>query len=123
MFGAEHSAPGLSKQEVTVIDTEERQQILELVQEQVDGPEVATLLGHVCRATATELVVVHDRAATLGEFREREHVIVRATRSTVRDDQGRRTGLQIASDSIPGLPFTEGRDALDHVCRFHGPTV
>ena len=123
MFGAEHAAPGLSEQEIAIVDAEEREQILELVQEQVDGPEVATLLGHVRRSPATELVVVHDGSPTFGEFGQREHVVVRAARSAVRDDQGRRTGLQVAGDSVPGLPLTKGREALDHVCRFHGPTV
>ena len=59
MAGAEHAAPGVAQQVVVILDAEVGEEVVELVQEQLLGPEggVAHFLGEMGGAAGAELVV------------------------------------------------------------------
>ena len=60
-FRSHHPAPGVADDVECVLDAEFRDEVLELVQEEVDRPERRLLLLQVGGASVTELIVEDDR--------------------------------------------------------------
>jgi hypothetical protein len=89
VLGGEHPAPGLPEQVVAVRDAERFEQVVQLVHEEVDGPEVGALVGQVRRAPRSQLVVVDNGPTLVGQGGDSHDVVVGAARSPVGDDQGR----------------------------------
>jgi hypothetical protein len=73
VLGGKHAAPGLPQQVVVVLDPQRRQQVVQLGEEQLDGPELRALLGQVGGPAVAELVVVDHRATgLLGQVGDRQ---------------------------------------------------
>src|SRR3954454_12686219 len=88
-------------------DSERVDEVVELADEQVDGPEVGSALRVVRAPAVADLVVEDDRPAVMREVGEREEVVVRCAGATVKGDEGGGSiGLarpQLTVDSIPRL--------------------
>ncbi len=48
VFRAEHSSPRLTEQVITILYSENLKKIVELVEKELDGPEVRALFGQQC---------------------------------------------------------------------------
>src|SRR3954453_23961173 len=106
MLGAEHPAPGLSDQVVLVLGPEAAEKVVELLEEQVDGPEVGALVGQVRGLAGTKLVVVDDRPALLREPRHPQRVVVCGAGPSV-EDHDRWPGPELPGDAVPRPPVVE----------------
>ena len=69
-LGAEDAAPGVACEVEGVLDAEVLDHVLELVDEELDGPERRRLIGEMRRASVSELVVEDDRDAHPCEVRK-----------------------------------------------------
>src|SRR3954447_12097288 len=106
MLGAEHPAPGLSDQVVLVLGPEAAEKVVELLEEQVDGPEVGALVRQVRGLAAPELVVGAHRPALLREPRHSERVVVCGAGPSV-EDHDRWSGPELPGDAVPRPPVVE----------------
>ena len=104
MLGAQHAAPRLAEQMIVVRDAELLEEILELVEKEVDGPEVGALVSQMRRPSVAELVVVNDRPSGARDVGDGQQIVVRAARAAVRRHERRASGREIARDAIPGFP-------------------
>ena len=90
MAGSKHPAPGLAEEVVVVLDVEFLEEVVELVEEQLDGPEIAVthLVGEVGGVAAAELVVHNYGGAVKGcDVLEGEHVGVRDAGTAMEDPE------------------------------------
>ena len=115
---AEKAAPGLAEDVVAAGDPECVDEVVQLADEEVDGPEVGAAVG-VMRAPAVPDLVVVDDGAAVGQVGEREEIVVRRARTAVKDDErcGSRgvAGAQIPGHAVPRLRFAERDGAFVHV--------
>ena len=112
-LGAEHPAPGLA-QDVAALDPQGGDHGVELVDEELRGPELRGGVGQVGAATAPQLVVVHDGAAGLGgEGGEVGDVVVGHAGAAVQDDEREGTGPGVGGggDLDPGPVAQDGQGA------------
>ena len=123
VLGGKHAAPGLAQKEVLIRDAVRVEQIVELIQEEVDRPEVRPLVGQQCRSTSTNLVVVDDRSSRAGDLGETDEIVVRATWPTVRDNERRHLAIEIASDAKPRLVVTVWNETFYDVKIGHSSTI
>src|SRR5487761_1928234 len=99
------------------------EQVVELVEEQIDRPEVLAFVGSVRRAPATELVVVDDRPTPKGERGQREHIVMGHTGSAVEHHQGGEWGLEVTGDPVPRRSPTKRGGPLLVWFENHAPTL
>jgi hypothetical protein len=107
MLGAQHSTPRLAKEVIPVGDAELIEEILELVEKEVDGPEVGAFVSQMRRASVAELIVVDDRTSRAGDVGHRQQIVVCSARSAVGGDERGDARREVASHSVPCFPFTE----------------
>ena len=100
-------------------DAEMIQQAVELVEEELDGPEVDALVLEMRGLAAAELVVMHHGAALVRDQLHAVGVIVGCARAAMQDDQGLLPRLEIAGDAIPGLVAAERREAFGRLWFSH----
>ena len=123
MLRSEHAAPRLSEQVVTVNDAEGVEKVVQLLQEQVDGPEVAAPLGQVRRSPPAQLVVVDHGSTIVGQGGQREQVVMRATRSAVDHDERGPAQGEITGDAVPRLELAKRDDTFEDTGSSHGTTI
>ncbi len=107
MTGRQHAAPGLAQQVVVVLDLQLLEQVIQLVEEELHGPEVAVvqLLGEVGRVAAAHLVVHDHRCAVqLRDVLQGQYVGVGDTGPAMEDHEGPfRGGGEGAKEGVPCL--------------------
>ena len=100
---AEEPAPRRAEHVVPAGDSERVDEVVELADEQVDGPEVAVPPLVVRRSAVADLVVEHH-GAVVGEVGQRQQVVVRRAGPPVeRHERGGAVGTELAVDPVPGL--------------------
>ena len=106
-FCREHSSPRIPQKIEIFLDLEVPEEIIELVDEELDGPElyVTLLFGDMGRHSTADLVVEDDGDLVLGpEIGEGEHVIVDDAWASVEDHQGAMFPVgEVPVDLVPGL--------------------
>ncbi|CAH2399952.1 conserved hypothetical protein [Mesorhizobium ventifaucium] len=102
MFGRENAAPGLAEQGVALGNANVSEQRIEFAQKEIDGPEVAALVGQMGRFAVADLIVVDDRPPGIGKLLERIDIVVGATRPAVSDDQWQLARFEISDHAVPG---------------------
>jgi hypothetical protein len=88
---------------VVIGDVERRDEVVQLADEQLDGPEVSAPLGQVRAAAVAELVVVDNGPAAGGQVGQGQQVVVCGAGTAVQDDQRRCVAVRLARDPVPGL--------------------
>ncbi|SIT58561.1 hypothetical protein BQ8794_50663 [Mesorhizobium prunaredense] len=102
MLCREYAAPGLAEQGVAVANANVSEQRIEFAQKEIDGPEVAALVGQMGRFAVADLIVVDDRPPGIGKLLERIDIVVGATRPAVSDDQWQLARFEISDHAVPG---------------------
>src|ERR1044071_4246087 len=102
MLRDQHAAPGLADDMIGAGDPEHLQQVRELVEEQLDGPEIDALVGQVGRAAAAQLVVVDDGASALREPFEPLRIVVPTAGTAMQDDDRPLCPVEAPGDPVPG---------------------
>src|SRR5436305_2053657 len=107
MFRAEHAAPRLTEEVIAAGDAELVQQVLELVEKEIDSPEVGAFFSQMRRPSVTELVVVNDRTSRSRDVGDREQIVMRAAWPAVRGNERGDTGAEVPGDAVPRFPSVE----------------
>src|SRR5262245_9044576 len=117
MLRSQYATPRLSEHVVAMVDAEMAGQVRELVQEQLDGPEVRALIAQKRGAPISELIVVHNGAASDCDTLQGINIVMGAAGPTVKDDQRRLGSSQVSGDPVPGGVATKWGPAFHHIWR------
>src|SRR4030095_13148972 len=109
---AEHAAPGLPEHMIRGGDAEMLDEIVELVDEQLHGPEIGALVAQMRRKAAAQLIIMDDRADTLCQALEAIEIVVRRAGTAMERHNGQLAAVELARDAIPGLVAPEVREAF-----------
>ena len=82
-------------------------QIIQLIDEKLDGPEIGALVGQQGGVSASQLIVVDDGAALAGKKLVGIDIIVGGARAAMKDQNWRFFGVEVAGNTIPGFVFAE----------------
>jgi hypothetical protein len=113
----EHPAPGLAEDVVPVTYPEVVDEVRELADEQLHGPEVRPATGQMRGLAVAELIVENDGAPAGAEVLERQEVVVYAARTSVQGHEGRRPAagarlFEVPEDPVPRAEALEVGPAL-----------
>jgi len=114
-------APALAE-DVVLGDAQLHEQVRQLVEEQLHGPELAVpgLVAQMRAAAVAELVVQDHRPSTRREPGHGQQVVVGGSRATVQQDDRRYAAGQVALDAEPRPVLAEGdRAGAGHASSNH----